>query len=159
MQSKTLLCLPYLYCYKCVVSLVLNIQFCTTVVVVVVDSLAFWVQNLVKVEVQIIGAAAWIRIQTVQNVRWREVVPLFPPWAHWLQNRTHSQSLRWYSLYWQISIILAQMHKTFTIQILDSIQLYIYLFHLYILRCSNMVHFIAHIELKCIMVAIEEDNW
>jgi hypothetical protein len=24
---------------------------------------------------------------------------------------------------------------------------------------SNMVPFIAHIELKCIMVAIKEDNW
>jgi hypothetical protein len=31
---------------------------------------------------------------------------------------------RGYSLYWQISVILAQMHKTFTIQILDSIQLF-----------------------------------
>jgi hypothetical protein len=31
---------------------------------------------------------------------------------------------RQYSLYWQISVILAQMYKTFTGQILDTVQLF-----------------------------------
>jgi hypothetical protein len=48
---------------------------------------------------------------------------------------------RWYSLNWQISVTLAQMHKTFAIQILDSIQLFwVFLFHLYIPRYSNCVY-------------------
>ena len=51
-----------------------------------------------------------------------------------------------FSFYTQISVILAQMHKTFThSKVLLIVCMY-----------SDMMPFIAKIELKCIMVAIKE---
>jgi hypothetical protein len=50
--------------------------------------------------------------------------------------------IRWYSsLYWQISVTLPQTHKTFTINFFRfNSNIFSFLFHLYILGCSNYLH-------------------
>ena len=55
----------------------------------------------------------------------------------------HAPVLLWpYSLPWRISVTLAQMHKSFTIQVLGSLQtLSVFSFHLYILKlCTNCIY-------------------